>query len=431
MTSMHPAIRARASSRYDRHERDHPRSAGLGVSACVRARIRRARLAMVGVHRPGAGPRGFAKLLVEVPRRDAGMAADPSIDRAAYRRFCQNRSETRREEPFSPVFAGSDSDCPLDARGARSRAGVYGCWYRSRDVRGASSRLAADGRVRQALVEWWHAPYARWREDRRRKRSRDGVGGFIGLRIAEGPGSVEERTGRLDHSEVGRADGNAAQGVDVIVGDGCDPAATAAVCEGAEVVVHTAAVVLKKAEELYDASTSAGTGQVVTRRAAASARSHQPVSVWFTDSLTRQGQRGRPMRGEGNRTARRRFESEESLFCSFFVQAQHSRVFEVSRDPAGDGVRTAARSVGSAAFELLRVEASCRSGRRPRHRQSCLCDNLVDALFLVIERDASSVTRSATARRDLPGSTSDQSTRLPVGAAFARRPRVSCEGHSR
>src|ERR1022692_3572937 len=69
-----------------------------------------------------------------------------------------------------------------------------------------------------------------------------GVGGFIGRRVAERARERGMRVRGLEQSEEGARKARLAE-VDVIVGDVCDPAAAGAACKGADVVIHTAAVV--------------------------------------------------------------------------------------------------------------------------------------------------------------------------------------------
>ncbi|HEY5077010.1 MAG TPA: NAD-dependent epimerase/dehydratase family protein, partial [Acidimicrobiia bacterium] len=89
-----------------------------------------------------------------------------------------------------------------------------------------------------------------------------GVGGFIGLRVAERALEQGMRVRGLEQSEEGARRARSAL-VEVVVGDVCDPVATSAACAGADVVVHTAAVVREDGPRaLYDRVNVGGTGQV-------------------------------------------------------------------------------------------------------------------------------------------------------------------------
>lgn len=215
-----------------------------------------------------------------------------------------------------------------------------------------------------------------------------GVGGFIGRRIAERARERGMRVRGLDHSEAAAQKARSA-GVDVIVGDVCDPAATAAVCQGADVVVHTAAVVREDGpRELYDRVNVAGTGQVVRAARAAGVRRFihlSSVMVYgftYPDRVTEDG----PLRGEGNPYCETKIESER------VVQAQHAPgVFDVSVIRPGDVYGPGSIPWVVRPFELLRAGIFVVPDGGRGIVNHVYVDNLVDALFLVIERDASSV----------------------------------------
>src|SRR5580704_4012276 len=90
-----------------------------------------------------------------------------------------------------------------------------------------------------------------------------GVGGFIGRRVAE---RLIERGTRVRGLEQSRDAARLARdaGVEVVEGDVCDPAATEALCAGAGLVIHTAAVVREDGPRaLYDRVNVGGTERVL------------------------------------------------------------------------------------------------------------------------------------------------------------------------
>ncbi|MGH7438015.1 MAG: NAD-dependent epimerase/dehydratase family protein, partial [Polyangiaceae bacterium] len=146
-----------------------------------------------------------------------------------------------------------------------------------------------------------------------------GVGGFIGRRLAERALSRGMKVRGLDQSESAARE---LHGVDVVVGDVCDPAAARAACAGADVVVHTAAVVREDGlRELYQRVNVGGTGQMVAAAREAGARRFVQLSsvmvygYRFPPGVTEDG----PLRGEGNPYCETKIESE--------------RVAEASREP--------------------------------------------------------------------------------------------------
>jgi nucleoside-diphosphate-sugar epimerase len=215
-----------------------------------------------------------------------------------------------------------------------------------------------------------------------------GVGGFIGLRVAERARERGMRVRGLEQSEEAARRARSAR-IEVVVGDVCDPAATNAACAGADVVVHTAAVVREDGpRELYDRVNVGGTGQVARAARQAGARRFVHLSsvmvhgFTFPPLVTEDG----PQRGEGNPYCETKIESER------VARSRHEAgVFEVTAIRPGDVYGPGSIPWVVRPFELMKAGLFILPSGGRGIINHVYVDNLVDAIFAAIEREASGV----------------------------------------
>ncbi len=141
-----------------------------------------------------------------------------------------------------------------------------------------------------------------------------GVGGFMGLRFAERATERGDTVVGLERDERAATKARA-PGREIIVGDVCDPKDAARLCEGAEVVFHTAAIVGEGGDfGPYRRVNVGGTRTMVEAARAAGVRQFVHVSsvmVYGFDYPADIGEDG-PLRGEDNAYCQTKIESEEA-----------------------------------------------------------------------------------------------------------------------
>jgi nucleoside-diphosphate-sugar epimerase len=215
-----------------------------------------------------------------------------------------------------------------------------------------------------------------------------GIGGFIGRRLAEVARDREMRVRGLEQSEES-AKAPRESGAEVVVGDVCDPAAASAACAGADVVVHTAAVVREDGpRELYDRVNVGGTTEVARAARAAGARRFVHISsvmVYGFDYPPDVAEDG-PLRGEGNPYCETKIESER------VVRAQNQPgVFDVTVIRPGDVYGPGSVPWVVRPYDLMKAGLFVLPGGQRGVVNAVYVDNLVDAILAAIERDASDV----------------------------------------
>ena len=144
-----------------------------------------------------------------------------------------------------------------------------------------------------------------------------GIGGFIGLRMAERARALGWTVRGLDVSAAG-AERASAAGAAVVVGDINDATALAAAFENADIVFHTAAIVEEDgARELYERVNVQGTRSVAQAAKGAGARRlvHlSSVMVYgfdYADGVTEEG----PFRDNGNIYNETKYRSEREALA--------------------------------------------------------------------------------------------------------------------
>ncbi len=212
-----------------------------------------------------------------------------------------------------------------------------------------------------------------------------GIGGFIGLRLAE---RALERGLTVQGLELSPEAAERAQrvGARVQIGNVTDLAAVRAAIEGANVVVHTAAVVEEDGpRELYDRVNVEGTRNVARIASELKVRKFIQVSsvmvygFEFPDGVGEQG----PFSSDDNPYNATKLSSEREALAY-----HHKDGMQVTILRPGDVYGPLSRPWVTRPLELLArgdliLPAGGRGLMNPVH-----VDNLVDAMFLALERDS-------------------------------------------
>jgi nucleoside-diphosphate-sugar epimerase len=213
-----------------------------------------------------------------------------------------------------------------------------------------------------------------------------GVGGFIGRRLAEMALARGVEVRGLEQSGEGAREARAL-GVEVVVGDVCDPEATRAACAGAEVVVHTAAVVREDGPKaLYERVNVGGTRQVAASARAAGVRrlvhlsSVMVYGFRFPEGVTEDG----PLRGEGNPYCETKIASEAVVNAM-----HHPGRFEVTVVRPGDVYGPGSVPWVVRPFQLLKAGLFVLPSGGRGLVNHVYVDDLVEAIVLAVERGAS------------------------------------------
>jgi nucleoside-diphosphate-sugar epimerase len=212
-----------------------------------------------------------------------------------------------------------------------------------------------------------------------------GVGGFIGLRMAERAKERGMRAQGLDASppsaELARR-----RGIDVVIGDVTDPAAVARASRGADVMFHTAAVVGEDGDmALYRAINVEGTRTVAEVARAAGVRHFvhlSSVMVYGFSYPAFVAEEG-PFRGEGNPYCETKLESDR------LALGRHAPgTFDVTVIRPGDVYGARSHPWVLRPLELMRkrIFVLIDGGRGTMNHVHV--DNLLDAVFAALERRA-------------------------------------------
>lgn len=212
-----------------------------------------------------------------------------------------------------------------------------------------------------------------------------GIGGFIGLRMAERALERGMRVRGLDASEAAAALARKA-GAEVVVGDVTDKDAVARVNRGADVTFHTAAIVEEDGDRaLYQRVNVEG-----TRIVAAGARDagvHQFVQLssvmvygfTYPPFVAEDG----PFRGEGNPYCETKLEGDR---LALSMHAPGS--FEVTVIRPGDVYGARSRPWVLRPLELMRKRLFFLIDGGRGTMNHVHVDNLLDAVFLALEQHA-------------------------------------------
>lgn len=211
-----------------------------------------------------------------------------------------------------------------------------------------------------------------------------GAGGFIGLRVCEVARARGHRVRALELDLEG-ARRAAAAGAEVVIGDVADPAAVRAACAGAAAVVHAAAVVREDGpRELFERVNVEGTRLVATAARDAGARKLVHLSsvmvygfaypAWVTEAG--------PLAGDGHPYNQTKIDSENAL-----VPIVRPGAFDAVVLRPGDVYGPGSQPWVVRPLDLWRRHLFALPDRGLAFLNHLYVDNLVDAIFLVLERD--------------------------------------------
>jgi nucleoside-diphosphate-sugar epimerase len=211
-----------------------------------------------------------------------------------------------------------------------------------------------------------------------------GVGGFIGRRLAERAIERGMTVRGLDLSTEAAARAEAL-GVTTVVGDICDPDAARRVCEGADAIVHTAAVVREDGPwDLFRRVHVAGTETMAQAARDAGARRFVHLSsvmvygFHYPPGVTEEG----PLRGDDNPYCATKIESEQAVL-TFHGHGDLQVVILRPGDVYGPGsMPWVVRPV-----ELIQKRMMILPSGDGRCMNPVYVDDLVDAVFLALDTE--------------------------------------------
>jgi len=213
-----------------------------------------------------------------------------------------------------------------------------------------------------------------------------GVGGFIGARLARRALERGMKVRGLDQSPRACERPDLA-GCEVIAGDIVDPEAADAVCSGADFVVHAAAVVREHGPRaLFQRVNVDGTAQMVKSARAKGARTFVQVSsvmvygFHYPPLVTENG----PLRGEDNPYCETKIEGER------VAQELHEQgVFDVLVLRPGDVYGPGSQPWVVRPLDMMKAGLFVLPSGGRGIVNHVYVDNLLDALFLAVEKGAS------------------------------------------
>jgi nucleoside-diphosphate-sugar epimerase len=220
-----------------------------------------------------------------------------------------------------------------------------------------------------------------------------GIGGFVGLRAAERARALGMRVRGLDLGDdalrrVGRL------GFDAIRGDVREPGDVRRLCEGANVVLHTAAVVEEDGDRAHFRSVNVdGTRCVAQVARDAGARHFVQVSsvMVYGFAYPCDVDEDGPLRGEGNPYCETKIESER-VALSFDARGGMRVVALRAGDVYGPGsIPWVVRPIGLMRRGLFVLPDGGRGVMNPVY-----VDDLVDAAFAAVTRDVGEVAFNVT-----------------------------------
>jgi len=212
-----------------------------------------------------------------------------------------------------------------------------------------------------------------------------GIGGFIGLRMAERALERGMRVQGLD-AVAAAADLARQKGAEVVVGDVTDKDAVTRASRGADIMFHTAAVVEEDGERaLYQRVNVEGTRTVAEAARAAGVRHFVQISSVMVYGFTYPpfvAEDG-PFRGEGNPYC------ETKLASDRLVLGLHAPgSFDVTVIRPGDVYGPRSRPWVLRPLELMRKHMFCLIDGGRGTMNHVHVDNLLDAVFLALEQGA-------------------------------------------
>ncbi len=212
-----------------------------------------------------------------------------------------------------------------------------------------------------------------------------GIGGFIGLRAAELAIAQGMKVRGLQHSEE-KAKKAEKLGAEVMVGSITDPDAAKKACQGVDIVLHTAAVVKESGSLDYFRKVNVG-GTINMAKAAKNAGVKtfihlSSVMVYgfnYPDRVTEEG----PLCGENNPYCQTKIEAEKEL-----LQLNAPPDFNIIIIRPGDVYGPGCMPWIVRPLLLMRKKLFAYPNGGRGIINHVYVDNLIDAIFLAIEKEA-------------------------------------------
>lgn len=220
-----------------------------------------------------------------------------------------------------------------------------------------------------------------------------GAGGFIGARMVERAVQRGLRVKGLDIAPQGAARAKEA-GAEVIIGGVNDAEAVAELCEGADIVFHTAAM-MKESGSMDEFRHINVDGSRLVAQTAADAGVQRlihlsSVMVYGFDyppEVTEEG----PKRGEGNPYCTTKYESEQAVFDS-----HEQGDLEVTVLRPGDVFGPGSKPWVVRPLEMMKQGLFLLPDGGNGRIDPTFVDNLLDAAFLALEKDATGTAFNIT-----------------------------------
>jgi nucleoside-diphosphate-sugar epimerase len=225
-----------------------------------------------------------------------------------------------------------------------------------------------------------------------------GAGGFIGGRMVERAAERGLTVRGLDISaEAARR--AQAHGAEVVVGDVNDPEAVARLCQGADIVFHTVAMMKESGSMAAFRRVNVEGSRLVAKTAAETGVERlvhlSSVMVYgfkFPNEVTEDG----PKRGEDNPYCTTKWESEQAVL-DFHGQAE----LEVTVIRPGDVFGPGSKPWVVRPVELLEQGLFMLPDGGQGMLDPTYVDNLLDAVFLALEKDATGTAFNVTDGRSM------------------------------
>jgi nucleoside-diphosphate-sugar epimerase len=212
-----------------------------------------------------------------------------------------------------------------------------------------------------------------------------GIGGFIGLRTAELATSQGIKVRGLQHS-LDKAKKAQKLGAEVVIGDIVDPVAAQKACQGADIVIHTA-VLAKEAGSLEDFRSVNVDGTLNMAKAARNTGVKifvhlSSVMVYgfnYPDRVTEDG----PLCGENNPYCQTKIEAEAAI-----LKLNDPPNFGIIIIRPGDVYGPGSIPWIVRPLSLMRKKLFACANNGQGVMNHLYVDNLIDAIFLAIEKKA-------------------------------------------
>jgi nucleoside-diphosphate-sugar epimerase len=212
-----------------------------------------------------------------------------------------------------------------------------------------------------------------------------GIGGFIGLRAAELALAKEMKVRGLQRSEA-KAQKAQQLGAQVIVGSITDPVAARKACQGADIVLHTAAIVKEggSPKDFYEVNVG-GTLNMAKAAKDAGVKTfvHLSSVMVYGFNFPNQVAEAGPLCGENNPYCQTKIESEKEL-----LKLNAPPDFGIIIIRPGDVYGPGSTSWVVRPLQLMRERVFALANGGQGVMNHVYVDNLIEGIFLAIEKEA-------------------------------------------